>query len=270
MSCQDFIRGLDINRSKRHYETFAFYEALDLNRSLFFWMGKLTGSTEALVQAIKEPCAAPLRKQDAIAFEEVESTAQEVAARQEAAARERDAQAAKRVADFRNGILVAVHAAEDPDPFASIRGDFDLSALDSRQWKTSFTLPGSEKCVLLKAPAPTPAVGSVWTLACMFRASGDRYEDIVRSVQSVLNLPYQPDEQALNVNQVFFADPSRPAWRLFVTRLSEATVGVSVVAMRLTGAASAVPNPAMFPGVPTKPQTEPTVHDEVCAFGEPA
>jgi hypothetical protein len=169
---------------------------------------------------------------------------------------------AESAANFHDGILAALRAAEESDPFASIRGDFDLSATDSRQWKTSFTMPNAEKCVLLKAPAPPPAVGSFWTLACISRASKVEYEDLVKSVQSVLNVPYQPDEQEpANVNQVFFADPSRPTWRLFVTKFNEGAVGISVVATRLAG--GAVPNLGQLPGVPVVSPREPTVRDEV-------
>lgn len=76
----------------------------------------------------------------------------EAARRREAEAAEQEAAAAKRKADFRDGIFAALRAAEEPDPFASIRGDFDLSPFDSRQWKTSLQLVGADKCALLKTP----------------------------------------------------------------------------------------------------------------------
>jgi hypothetical protein len=181
----------------------------------------------------------------------------------EEAARQRKAAAAKRAADFRDGILTALRAAEEPDPFASIRGDFDFSGSDSRLWKTSLRLPDAEKCGLLKTPSATPTSGSAWTFACTFRATRDGYEGMVKSVQSVLHLPYQPDERAVNINQVFFADPSRPASSLFVAKINEATVGISVVAVRSTGASLTTPNAAPFSGVPTMLPAEPTVRDEV-------
>ena len=167
--------------------------------------------------------------------------------KEEAARRAADAAlAAKLASDFRDGILSALHAAEEADPFASLRGDFDLSAPDSHQWKTSFRLPDADNCFMRKATPRLPSLGSVWTLACTFRSfhegtillqvSGDGYQRIVKSVQTALNLPFQPDEQAANINQVFFSDPSRPRWRLFVGRLNDSTVGISVVAAQLAGA----------------------------------
>jgi hypothetical protein len=165
-------------------------------------------------------------------------------------------------AAFREGMLAALHAAKDPDPFASIRGEFDLSARNSRQWKTSLHLAGAERCDLLKSPSSTPTSSSSWTFGCAFRASSVGYEGMVKSVQSVLNAPYQPDDRAVNINQVFFADPSKPARRVFVAKINEATVGISVVAVRSAGAPADF-NAAQFPVVPTMLPTEPTVSDEV-------
>jgi hypothetical protein len=110
------------------------------------------------------------------------------------------AQEEKRKADFRDGVLAALRAAEEPDPFASIRGAFDLSAPNSRQWKTSLVLPDAERCALLKTPPESPTSASAWTFACLFPSAGDGYEGMVKSVGSVLNLPYQPDEKAANIN----------------------------------------------------------------------
>jgi hypothetical protein len=89
---------------------------------------------------------------------------------------------------------------------------------------------------------------------------------MVKSVQSVLNVPYQPDERAANINQVFFPDPSEPATRVFVAKINEATIGVSVVAVRSAGAAADF-NAAQFPAVPTMLPTEPTISDEVDKIG---
>jgi hypothetical protein len=176
--------------------------------------------------------------------------------------RRNEAAAAKRKADFRDGILTALRAAEEPDPFASIRGDFDLSASDSRQWKTSLRLQGADKCALLKTPPATPTSPPVWTFGCLFRASGDGYEGMVKSVQSVLNLPYQPDEKAVSINQVFFADSSSPARRVFVAKINEATIGVSVVAVRSAGAPGDFSS-ALFLAAPTVLPTEPTINAEI-------
>ncbi len=128
---------------------------------------------------------------------------------------------------FRDGLITALHAAEESDPFASIRGDFDLSAPDSRQWNTSLKLPGSERCRLLRTPPPNPTSASAWTFGCSFRSyfrwpwleEKGTYEGMVRFVQTALNRPYQPDENATNINQVFFADPFKPGVRLFVSKI---------------------------------------------------
>lgn len=164
--------------------------------------------------------------------------------------------------EFRDGMLTALRAAEEPDPFASIRGEFDLSGSDSHQWKTNLKLFDAEKCGLVKTPPTTPTSAPVWALACEFLSTSGGYEGMVKSVQSVLNLPYQPDETAVDINQVFFADPSRPTWRLFVARIDEATVGVSIVAAR-SGTSPAFPSVVPFPRAASVPPTEPTVRDEV-------
>lgn len=225
-----------------------------------------SGRSKDVFVGIVEACVAA--KEEATKRRAVEVEEQRVvAARQqeEAAAKraaEEQAAAAKRAMDFRNGILTAVRGAEETDPFASIRGDFDLSGSDGRLWKTSLQLPDAEKCGLLKTPAPARNGLSAWTFACLFRTAGDGYERTVKSTQSVLNLPYQPDERAVNINQVFFADPSKPAWRLFVARINESTVGVSVVAVRLAGAVPAAANIEPFPAVPTMLPTAPIVRAE--------
>src|ERR1039457_2884290 len=86
---------------------------------------------------------------------------------------------------------------------------------------------------------------------------------MVRSVQSVLNIPYQPDERAVNINRVLFADPGKPAWRVFVAKVNEATVDISVAAVRSSGAAPAVASTPPSPAVPAMFLKEPTIHDEV-------
>src|ERR1017187_7347445 len=73
---------------------------------------------------------------------------------------------------------------------------------------------------------------------------------MVKSLQSVLKLPFQPDEKAVEINQVFFADPSRPTSRVFVARLNPATIRVAVVALRSAGGVAAVVNTVPFPAVP--------------------
>ena len=51
-----------------------------------------------------------------------------------------------------DGVIAAWRAADESDPFASIRGDFDLSS-PTAAWETSLQLPDAEQCVLLKTPA---------------------------------------------------------------------------------------------------------------------
>jgi len=221
---------------------------------------KAMDALEAAEQAVKQPCAAVLRKQDAAAA--VEAAIRQKAAAEEAARRE-EAASAKHAADFREGILAALRAADEADPFASIRGGFDFSGSDSRLWKTSLQLPDAVKCGLLKTSPATPTSGSDWTFACTFRATGDGYEGMVKSVQSVLQLPYQPDENAVNINQVFFADPSKQASRVFVAKINEATVGISVVAVRSVGTSFPTPSAAPFSALPTMLPTEPTIGEEI-------
>jgi hypothetical protein len=52
-------------------------------------------------------------------------------------------------------------------------------------------------------------------------------------------------------NQVFFSDPSRPSWRLFVARTKDGTAHVSVVAVRLAGGKPAAPDGDLYSGAPT-------------------
>jgi hypothetical protein len=77
-------------------------------------------------------------------------------------------------------------------------------------------------------------------------------------VGSVLNLPYQPDETA-TYNQVFFADPSKPAWRFFAAKINAATIGISVVAVRVAGEAPNAVSSEAFAKVPTMLPTGPAV-----------
>jgi hypothetical protein len=235
-----------------------------------------------LYQRVKNTCST----QEAAHLEEQARAGEEEVRRREAEEHHREAEAkfyeegrarhaadeaaaaARRTKDFHDGILAAVSAAEEPDPFASIRGDFDLAGSDSRQWKTSFRLPDSDRCGLIKTPLASPNSGSAWTLACLFsdvrEVSGEGYQRMVKSVQGVLGLPYQPDERATNINQVFFADPTRPRWRMYVTKISGSSFGISVVAVTSTASTvPAFPNATPFSAAPTVPPTEPTVHDEV-------
>jgi hypothetical protein len=205
---------------------------------------------EARLEALRQEQAVLRREQDLKRLAEEE--------------RQRQASAAAQAAEFHDEILAAVRAAEEADPFASVRGEFDFSAPDSRQWRTSVRLPNAEKCVLLRNPESTPTSTPVWSFGCTFQSFGDGYEHMVKSVQSVIHLPYQPDEKATNVNRVYFADPSKPAWRLFVARIDDATVGVSVVAVgSSSGAGASFSDAQLFPGVPAQLPTEPTIQEEI-------
>src|ERR1035437_3885873 len=236
-------------------------------------------SAKAVYEGMRDQCRAALGKEDQLETElaplQAKRRAAEASERADAerrAEQSREAtiakQSAERVANFRDGILTALHAAEEPDPFSSIRGDFDLSGSDSRQWKTSLQLPDAERCALLKTAVPTVTAASAWTFGCLFRASGDGYEGMVKSLQSVLNLPYQPDEKAVKINQVFFADPSKLAWRLFVAKMTSGMIGVSLVAARVAGEAPTAVTWEAFAEVPTMLPMEPVV-SEGTHFGSP-
>jgi hypothetical protein len=126
-------------------------------------------------------------------------------------------------------------------------------------WKTSLQLPYADQCVLLKTLGTSPGSAGLWTYACKISPASalnpqHAYENIVRAVQSALNLNYQPDESATNVNQVFFGDSSRPAWRLFVTKRKDSSV-VLWIAPKLISTAVPFSEPAPTSGA--------TIHDEI-------
>jgi hypothetical protein len=132
-------------------------------------------------------------------------------------------------ANFRYILLRAWGAADEPDPFASIRGEFDLKNSDNRHWSTTLTVPGANRCFLIRTPGASP-VSPLWTYTCEFRGSTGEYESYVKSVQRVLGLAYQPDDSVAEVNQVVFSDKSRPNWRLLLTNI---TAGATVL-LRIT------------------------------------
>ncbi len=237
--CADFVKGMFLKKTQQD----SFIQVPVHWGDPRLWSDDQEFATENLFQSVEVTCETPA----AMSRADLDKI---IAADQEAAV-------ATRKANFRKGIFAALRAADEPDPFASIRGEFDLSAPDSRQWKTNFQLAGADKCTLLKTPPAIPTSPSVWTFGCMFPASGDGYGGMVKSVQSILNLPYQPDERAVDINQVFFADPSKPARRVFVAKIDEATIGLSVVAVRSAGALIDF-NAVSFPGAPTLVPTAPT------------
>jgi hypothetical protein len=146
-----------------------------------------------------------------------------------------------RDAEFRSSIQAAWRASQEAEPFASVRGDFDLAS-PAAAWKTRIQLPDADRCVLIKTTPPGPTAAPLLTYACVFRASTDTYERIVKLVQSALSISYQPDESAVNVNQVFFSDRSKPAWKLVVTKTSNA----SAVLLRIMPQQSATSIPDVF------------------------
>jgi hypothetical protein len=150
----------------------------------------------AIQKGIDEACSVALRKQAAAAAEQ---------------ARIQDELDAR----FRSGVIDAWRAADEAEPFASIRGEVDSASPSA--WTARIQLPGAERCVLIKTGGTTAT--SFWTFECRFRGAGDTYERTVKSVESALNIAFQPDEASVGVNRVFFSDSSRPAWRLIVTSM---------------------------------------------------
>ncbi len=180
-----------------------------------FW-DPAAGSGEAMgaiEKGIKEACSAAVRKQAAAADEE---------ARLEG---EFDAR-------FRSGVVNAWRAADETEPFASIRGDLDPAS--SGAWKARVQLPGAERCVLVKWAGTTAA--SFWTFGCQFRGYADIYERVVKYVQSALGIPFQPDVTAISVNRVIFSDSSKPAWRLVVSSIGDARIVLQITPRELVAA----------------------------------
>ena len=135
----------------------------------------------------------------------------------------------KKAADFRDAVIKAWRATGEREPFASLRGDYDLSAPDSRQWKATTQLPDAERCALFITPPQTTTAAPLWTYACEFsraaqpspRERFDTYERIVGAIQSALEVKFQPDVAATGVNQVFFSDALDPNWRFIVTKIGD-------------------------------------------------
>jgi hypothetical protein len=143
---------------------------------------------------------------------------------------------ARLAADFRNGILTAWKAAGEPEPFASIRGKFNLSS-PTAAWLTNLQLPFADECSLFKIPAS--GADSAWIYACRFDPTGTwgsraSYEKIIDVVQSTLSLKFQPDEGAQDINQVFFSDASKPAYKLMVSKLNPFRIVLSIAPQRST------------------------------------
>src|ERR1019366_741323 len=170
------------------------------------------------------------------------------------------------LAGFRDGIRSAWHAAGEAEPFASIRGEFDLSS-PTAAWKTTFTLPFADRCVLLKTPGTATGSAVQWTFFCIFRPAGSSsrvttYDWVVHAVKAALSLDYQPDESAVNVNRVYFSDPSKPDWRLEVTKLNDSSVEFRI-ARRQSSAIAPAPRPLDSTGSPIKTNPRPAPRDKI-------
>ncbi|HUE17346.1 MAG TPA: hypothetical protein VMR25_24555, partial [Planctomycetaceae bacterium] len=244
-SCTDFVRETTVG--SEHVLKFKFANHGDVyEHGTFAISVKQKGmNSRALLQQVKDACGTQQIEEDHRA--QIEREEAERKRKEADAAWQADVEAKRRLYEeetrqiaqqreearlaFAKSILAALRFADEPDPFASVRGEFDLSASDSRQWKTSLQLAGADKCALLKTPPANPPSPSAWTFGCVFHASSDGYEGTVKSVGSILNLPFQPDEKAVGINQVFFADPSKPARRVFVAKINEATTRIAVVAL---------------------------------------
>jgi hypothetical protein len=156
--------------------------------------------------------------------------------------------------EFEDSLRRLWSAAAESDPFASVRGDFDLAS-PTPAWKTKLSLVYADRCILVKSAQPQNSAPA-WTFACKFNGANQRatYEYIVQKVQSALNLKYQPDEAAVNVNQVFFGDSAKPAWKLVVTKVNPSFVVLWITPTQL---------PAAMPFGQPSQSSDVTIHDEV-------
>jgi hypothetical protein len=191
-----------------------------------FWDPPAAGGDPmgAIEKSIREACASAVVKQAAAAAEQARIQ------------NEFDAR-------FRGAILGAWRAADEAEPFASIRGESDPAG--PAAWAARIQLPGAERCVLTMTTGTRSA--SLWTYTCQFGGGGAVYERLVKYVQSALGIAFQPDETAIGVNQVYFSDPAKPAWRLVVTSIG----ATSQVVLRVTPRELAATIPGGFPGAVT-------------------
>lgn len=124
---------------------------------------------------------------------------------------------------FRERLKTTWRSTDEPEPFLSIRGEFDLAS-PTGAWRTRLDLPEADKCFLTKISRAGSTAPPMWTYSCTFPASTNTYERVIKLVQTALTLEYRPDETAVNANQVLFNDPSKPAWKLVVTKSSTPSV----------------------------------------------
>jgi hypothetical protein len=182
-------------------------------------------------QAERQPKVVSIQRAEADARAQAEEEA--VRASEAAAAKAAAEAETRRLQQRRTSLLTVVRAAQEPDPFASIRGDYDLGATVSGRWRTTYSLPGAEECGLVKT---APASATLWAYGCSSH-SYPSYEDAVKSLSTDLGLSIQPDLGAVGRNQVYFADPTQPGWRLYAARLDDKTVSITVFAIRPVNAA---------------------------------
>ncbi len=221
---------------------------------------------EARVQAQQQ--AQQRAKDEELAAEYSKKVEAEVAAQ----AKQRQIDEAVIEATFHDQVLAAIRAAEETDPFSSVRGEFDLSAPDNRHWRTTLELSDAAKCGLLKIPVSSSPSATMWAFSCTFWFGGlsaqaayaqAGYANLVKSVQAVVGVPYQPDEGTTDFNQVFFASPSRPTWRIYVAKIDDRTVGFSVLGLGPAGAEVASPGAQVFLDVPIQKPAVPSISQEL-------
>jgi hypothetical protein len=186
----------------------------------------------SMLKGIKDACAV----QEAGHKKELIEEARREVVRQAEEARRRAEESARRVAEFRAAIRSVVHAAQEADPFSSIRSGFDPSGPGGLYWQPTVQIPGAEKCALLNTPASTHSALAVWAFACRFTsgwpsASDFGEEPMATSVGAALGLPRTGEGTAPN-KPLFFSDPANPTWRLYVARIDDGTVGVSILATK--------------------------------------
>ena len=149
--CSYFVSNAMVSRDAWRQER---VDLLDIsNRHFYFYPKGWTGSRSWRIERGSVPVRAVyagLRKSCEAGAPVVAETEERL--RTEAIENERLRQASA----FRRGVLEAVNAAEAPDPFASIRGEFDLAGSGRPHWNTSLQLPNADKCVLIKFPSSGP------------------------------------------------------------------------------------------------------------------
>jgi hypothetical protein len=86
---------------------------------------------------------------------------------------------------------------------------------------------------------------------------------MVMALQAILDISFQPDTSE-SINRVYFADPTKPAWRLFVARPNPNLIRLSLVAVRGFDGAPSDFNRARFQfTATTPPAAEANVRQEI-------